>query len=179
MSKIFWGFFFVFLNFNLNLGGHVINLLPTFAGYWILVRGMDALSGESGSFAALRPFAVGMGVYTAILWVGDLLAITSYGPVSVLLGLAAALVSLYIAWGVAAALADVEQSRGTDLGAAGVRRAWTALAVGEAMALLAGAVSMLGLGAAVLGVLGAVLGLVGVVWFLVSLWGVKGRFEAL
>lgn len=179
MSRIFWGFFLVFLNFNLNLNGHVINLLPTFAGYWILVRGMDELSGESGSFGALRPFAIGMAVYTAILWVGDLLAITSAGPVSVLLGLLATLVSLYIAWGVAAALADVERSRGTDLGAAGVRRAWTALAVGEVLALLAGAVSVLGLGAALLAVVGALLGLVGIVWFLVSLWGVKGRYEAL
>lgn len=53
MSGIFWGFFFVFLNFNLNLNGHTINLLPTFVGYWMLARSMDALSGESGLFGAL------------------------------------------------------------------------------------------------------------------------------
>lgn len=33
MSGIFWGFFFVFLNFNLNFNGHALNLLPTFVGY--------------------------------------------------------------------------------------------------------------------------------------------------
>lgn len=179
MSGIFWGFFFVFLNFNLTFNGHVVNLLPTFVGYWILVRSMEALSGESELFGALRPFAVGMTVYTAILWVGDLLAITSSGPVSMLLGLLSTLVSLYIAWGVSRAVEDMERARGADLGAAGVRGAWIALAAGEALALLANAVAMLGLGAVVLGILGLVVALVGIVWYLVALWSSKTRYEAL
>ena len=179
MSGIFWGFFFVFLNFNLNLNGHTINLLPAFVGYWMLARSMDALSGESGLFGALRPFAIGMAVYSAILWVGDALAITSSGPVSMLLGLLSTLVSLYIAWGVSRAVEDMERTHGADLGAVGVRGAWIALAVGEALALLANAVAMLGLGAVLLGILGLVVALVGIVWFLVALWGTKKRFERL
>lgn len=51
--------------------------------------------------------------------------------------------------------------------------------MGEALALLANAVAMLGLGAVVLGILGLVVALVGIVWFLVALWGTKKRFEAL
>ena len=90
---------------------------------------MDALSGESELFGALRPFAVGMAVYTAILWVGDLLAITSSGPVSMVLGLLSTLVSLYIAWGVSRAVEDMERTRSADLGAVGLRKAWMVLAV--------------------------------------------------
>ena len=29
MKKLFWGFFFVYLNFNLNLNAHSINLLQS------------------------------------------------------------------------------------------------------------------------------------------------------
>lgn len=179
MSGLFWGFFFVFLNFNLTFNGHVVNLLPAFVGYWILVRSMDALSGESRLFGALRPFAIGMTVYTAILWVGDLLAVTSSGPVSMLLGVLSTLVSLYIAWGVSRAVEDMERARSADLGAAGLSKAWIALAVGEALALLASAVTMLGLDALVLGILGLVVALVGIVWYLVALWRTKTHYEAL
>ena len=179
MSGIFWGFFFIFLHFNLNFNGHTLNLLPAFVGYWILVRSMDALSGESELFGALRPFAIGMAVYTAILWVGDLLAVTSSGPVSMLLGLLSTLVSLYIAWGVSRAVEDMERTRSADLGAVGLRKAWVALAIGEALALLASGVAMLGLGALVLGILGLVVALVGIVWYLVALWSTKTRYEAL
>lgn len=73
----------------------------------------------------------------------------------------------------------MERTHGADLGAAGVRGAWIALAVGEALALLANAVAMLGLGAVLLGILGLVVALVGIVWFLVALWGTKKRFEGL
>ncbi len=179
MSGIFWGFFFIFLHFNLNFNGHTLNLLPAFVGYWILVRSMDALSDESELFGALRPFAIGMAVYTAILWVGDLLAVTSSGPVSMLLGLLSTLVSLYIAWGVSRAVEDMERARSADLGAVGLRKAWVALAIGEALALLASGVAMLGLGALVLGILGLVVALVGIVWYLVALANTKKCYEAL
>ena len=60
-----------------------------------------------------------------------------------------------------------------------MRGAWIALAVGEALALLANDVAMLGLGAVVLGILGLVVALVGIVWYLVALWSSKTRYEAL
>lgn len=180
MSGIFWGFFFVFLNFNLTFNGHALNLLPTFVGYWILVRSMDALSGESELFGALRPFAVGMAVYTAILWGGDLLAITSSGPVSMVLGLLSTLVSLYTAWGVSRAVEDMERTRSADLGAVGLRKAWMVLAVGEALSMVS--LALLVLLGGVVGMLAVVCGLValvGIVWYLVALWSTKTRYEAL
>lgn len=102
MSSIFWGFFLVFVNFNLTLNGHVLNLLPPFAGYLLVMKGCRELEEESGLFASIRPFALGMAVYTGILWLGDLLAVTGQGSwLTVLLGLAALAVSLYVSWAVA------------------------------------------------------------------------------
>lgn len=67
---------------------------------------------------------------------GDLLAITSSGPVSTVLGLLSTLVSLYIAWGVSRAVEDMERIRSADLGAVGLRKAWMVLAVGEALSMV-------------------------------------------
>ena len=38
MKKVFWGFLLIFVNFNLTLNGHILNLFPTFAGYILLYQ---------------------------------------------------------------------------------------------------------------------------------------------
>ena len=125
MKKVFWGFFFVYLNFNLTLNGHALNLLPDFVGYILLFQAAGALAGESGRFRTLRPFAAGMAVYTGILWVGDLLAVTGgSGWLDGLLSLAAAAVSLFISWSVVQAVLEIERVRGADLNGQSLRTAW-------------------------------------------------------
>lgn len=66
MKKVFWGFFFIYLNFNLTLNGFTLNLLPDFVGYLLLYQAAGTLAGESGRFPKLRPFSVAMAVYTGI-----------------------------------------------------------------------------------------------------------------
>ena len=68
-GKFFWGFFFIYLNFNLSINAHTLNVLPEFVGYFLLLQGLRELEEESGVFSDTRPFVVGMTVYTAILWV--------------------------------------------------------------------------------------------------------------
>lgn len=70
MKKLFWGFFFIFLNFHLNFNSYSLNILPDFVGYLLLFQGTKALGAESHYFRSIQPFTVGMAVYTAILWVG-------------------------------------------------------------------------------------------------------------
>ena len=149
MSSIFWGFFLVLVNFNLTVNGHVLNLLPPFAGYLLVMRGCRELEGESDLFAPIRPFAMGMSVYTGILWLGDLLALTGQGSwLSVLLGLASMAVSLYVAWAVVGAIRDMEVRRNTELNSGSLKTAWTVLAVAEIAVYL-------------LGILGSLLALLG------------------
>ena len=167
MSSIFWGFFLVFVNFNLTVNGHVLNLLPPFAGYLLVMKGCRELEGESSLFASIRPFALGMAVYTGILWLGDLLAVTGQGSwLTVLLGLAALAVSLYVSWAVVQAIRDTEGRRGTDLNSASLKTGWTVLAVAQVASWM-------------LALIGVIAGLVGIVWFLAALWRSRKLFEAL
>ena len=125
MKKVFWGFFFVYLNFNLTLNGHALNLLPDFVGYILLFQAAGALAGESGRFRTLRPFAAGMAVYTGILWVRP-----CWPSPAAAAGLDG-LLSLAAAGGVPVHLLErgpgcfeIERVRGADLNGQSLRTAW-------------------------------------------------------
>ena len=54
VKNIFWGFFFLFVNFNLTRQWSYPQLLPPFVGCWLLYHGFEELRAESERFA-LRP----------------------------------------------------------------------------------------------------------------------------
>lgn len=173
MKKLFWGLFFVFLNFNLSVNRHTLNLLPPFVGYYLLYQGAKELDGESSLFQSVRPFAVGMGVYTAVLWLGNLLGISgSSGMIGALLGLLAVLVGLYICWVLIRAIRDMEERRNADLNSDAMRRAWIVLAVSQAACwlcvwLLSG-----------LAILGLIAGVIGIILLLTAFWKGQKLYEA-
>lgn len=55
MTKIFIGFLFAFLDFNLLLNGHVLNLLPDFVGTILMLLGTQELSAESERYSPCAP----------------------------------------------------------------------------------------------------------------------------
>ena len=63
--RLFWGFFFLLLDFNLNFNSDfTIPLLPNFVGWIFLWRGVDILSSARPSLELLRPFCGVLGVYS-------------------------------------------------------------------------------------------------------------------
>lgn len=180
MKKFFWGFLLVFLNFHLNINQHSLNLLPDFAGYLLLFQGTKELEGESGAFSDVRPFTVGMAVYTAILWVGALLGVTSEsGWLTSILNLIAMVVSLYIAWVLVQGVLEIENRRAADLNGRRLSNRWKGLAAVQAaskllylMQNLANVSVLMGL-AAVLVIVGLILA----VLFLAAWWRSAAAYE--
>lgn len=174
MSKLFWGFFFIFINVRFTVNAHTLGVLPAFAGYILLLGGMKDLREESDLFRGIRPFAVVMAVYTGILWVGALLGVgASSGWLGTLLSLLAMAVSLYVSWAVVQGVLDMEARRGTDLNAAAMRRAWIVLAAAQAASY-----ALLFL-FPLLAVAGVVIALIGAVMLLAAIWRGKRLYEAL
>lgn len=129
MKKLFWGFCFIYLNFTLNLNQFSLNVLPDFVGYILLLKGIRELEEESRLFRGVRPFAVGMAVYTAILWVGALLgAAANDGMIARLLSLVGTIVSLYISWLLIRGVAEMEEKRAADLNGERLLTLWKTLA---------------------------------------------------
>lgn len=185
MKKFFWGFFFVFLNFNLNFNQYSLNILPDFAGYILLFQGMRELGEESRWFQSIRPFAAGMAVYTAILWLGDLLGVGSGSEyqqiLTDILGLLAAIVALYVSWGLAQGVLDMEDRRGADLNGQRIDKMWKALAAVQIVNTVVGWMANLAniAALAVLAVPLVIVGLVVIVLYLTAWWKAAGAWELL
>lgn len=68
MGKLTTGLIFVLFEVQLNANGHSIGILPAFAGYLAMVRGLGELRGETALFDRLRPYAAALGVFELAHW---------------------------------------------------------------------------------------------------------------
>jgi hypothetical protein len=103
----------------------VIGLIPDFAGYILVIRGLDKVSGESDYIPKARPFAFGMALYTGLLYLIDLLGVVSvFDGIGFLAGLISMLCALYLTSLIVKALREIELRRGADLQAANVTSAF-------------------------------------------------------
>lgn len=185
MKKLFWGFFLIFLDFNLNFNQYSLNILPDFAGYILLFQGMRELGEESRRFQSIRPFAVGMAVYTAILWLGNLLGVGSGSEyqqiLTDILGLLAAIVALYVSWGLTQGVLEMESRRGADLNGQRIDKMWKALAAVQIVNTVVGWMANLANIAALaaLAVPLVIVGLVVIVLYLMAWWKAAEAWELL
>ncbi len=116
MKSIFTGLLFVVLNFNLNLGNSTIELLPDFIGYIILAGGLLELAGESLLFIKVRPYSIGMAVYTGITFVLNLLGMKgSLGYLDYILGILSLIALFYITYNIVQGIKETERSHGAFL----------------------------------------------------------------
>ena len=179
MGKFFWGFFFIYLNFNLSVNAHTLNILPEFVGYFLLLQGLKELDEESGVFAGGRPFAVGMAVYTGILWVGALLGITGTGSwLSTLLNLVSTAVSLYISWAIIQGIREMEERHEAGVNSASRVRVRQVVSVGSAVVPDTVVSYVLMLVLPVAAVVALMAALVGIILLLVAFWRGKKCWEA-
>ncbi len=125
MDKLFFGFLLIFVNFNLNLNGHTLNIFPDWAGYCLIYAGLNDLTEEGEHFPLAKPWCLGMAVYTGVLWLLEIfMGDTKLGIIGWVLGLAATLVSFYVSYLVIQGIADIERNRGVSLGQDGLMKVW-------------------------------------------------------
>ena len=130
MNKLFFGLLLIYLDVNINIDSHTLNLLPDWAGYCLLFSGLLDLAGESEKFTKAKPLCLDMAVYTGVLWVLNLVVgSASLGIFDWILSLAATAVSLYILYLIVSAIGDIETSRAVSIGQPKLMSAWKVMAV--------------------------------------------------
>ncbi len=130
MRKLFIGMIFVFLDFTINLNATRIGFIPDFIGYIIMLQGLSELAAQSDRFISIRPYVLGMAVYTGVLYLLDLLGVTaSVGIGAWLLGLISAGISLYISYSIVLGVMDIEKMQMRDLNGAKLLQVWKAYAI--------------------------------------------------
>ena len=116
MNELFVGLLLIFLDIDLDMGGNAFDVLPDFVGYLLMTRGLDALHGESRFFQKARPLAMGLMIYSAVLYFVNAMAATVYDQfVSFCLGLLAMAADVLLTSWIVAGVRDVETLRNRDL----------------------------------------------------------------
>lgn len=171
MDRIFLGMVFVMLDLNLNLDGCTIGLIPDWLGYWMLAKGFAELAEEWEGFRKVRPAALVMVVYTAVLYAMDLFALSIQEEILAwLLWLVAAVVFLYILRQIIRGIRAMEDDHGWDLGGGKLEAFWLPLAVLQIVAVALNWVPLVG-------VVCAIAMLVACISFLVALNGTKKQYH--
>ena len=91
MDSIFYGLVLILLDVKIN----GVSLIPNFIGYYLVYRGLGHLANESRHFAELKPWCVGMGIYTALTFAASLFHVR-WGSAATVLTLVSTVVFLYI-----------------------------------------------------------------------------------
>ena len=73
MNRLFWGLFFVLLDYKVKIGTAVVEILPDFVGFYLLMRGMESLGEKSSRFDRGRHMAFAMTIVSGLLFGADLL----------------------------------------------------------------------------------------------------------
>lgn len=68
LSNVAWGYFLLFVNFNLNINAISINILPQFAGCLLLLSAIRRLTPERRDLALLRPLCLLLTVWHSVSW---------------------------------------------------------------------------------------------------------------
>jgi len=171
MSKLMAGLLLVFLDFNLTINNAEIGLLPDFVGYAVMLKGLAELSQESAYFQKIRPYTIGMIIYTGILYGMDLVGFSpSLGIFSYILALLSTAVSLYISYSIVMGVKDLEIRLHTPLNGEGLYSAWIFLAVMNVVVYVSLLVPFL----AILCIIAA---LIGAVWFLIAFSRTKNLYD--
>lgn len=177
MRRIFHGFMFVFLDFNLNLGSSSIDLIPDFIGYIMIAQGLDELAVFSPRFARIRPYAAGMAIYSGAGYVFALLGLSAgLGPViHMILTLAETIVSLKISFEILMGIMDMEDFSRQNLNTHSLLYVWKWLAV---TTTASGVFAYLTPGLVLLSLLTVLIALVVMIAWLVSFSKTANLYEA-
>ena len=138
MGLIFFGFFFVFLNFEIPLGAGVLNVMPAFLGYLLVLLGCGRIDDGAPRFLRIRAFSVLLAVISLGITVLNAIPVSLGNVVPLLLNLLSVGGALYVAYEIVAHVKEKERERGRSLGGSDLTSAWCLLALGNLLSIFAG-----------------------------------------
>ena len=183
INNIFKGMILVFLNFNLDIGASRIGLIPSFIGYYFMLKGLQEIREFSGRFNRIIPLVTGMIVFSCITYILDLFGVTAAAEVDffyasasdimffMILGLISVLLSLYISYNIIFGIKDIEVNKDQSLNSNHLYSTWKLMAVFSILTF-AGLLLI-----PVLGVIGIIINLVVMVYYLYIFNNTKKLFN--
>ena len=145
MNELFVGMLLVFLDVKVGIGQYTLDILPDFVGYSLMMRGLDAMGGQSPYFGKARPLAVAMMIGSAVLYVVEATAVTVHSQfLSFCLGVLAMAASLLLSHWIVSGIRDVERRQNRDLEGEKLRAMWLYTAVIQGITCACGWIPLVG-----------------------------------
>lgn len=131
MDNIFIGFILIFLDFNITIANVRINIIPDFVGYIVMIYGLVEMANKSSKFIEAKPYAIGMAVYTAILFFIDIFSssTSSFDVLNYIFAFTSTCISLFISYKIVMGVIDMEEKYNVNLNGNSLKSRWTAFAV--------------------------------------------------
>ena len=76
ISRAAWGYFFLYFNLDINIGGNTVGVLPAFVGMALFLSAIELLKGERRDLMLLRPFSIVLTVWYLACWVMEIFGIS-------------------------------------------------------------------------------------------------------
>lgn len=130
MNLLFWGLLFCLLDWKVAIGSMLVEILPDFIGYFLMMKGLESLREESAHFEKARHWSFGMVVWGVTAWATDLLGVNGMDPMGDwAMVLIEEIVGLIIVWMVVAGIRDLERRTHIQLGGDTLKTVWFIVAV--------------------------------------------------
>lgn len=130
MDNIFIGFILIFLDFNITFANVRIDIIPDFVGYIVMIFGLVEMANKSSRFMEAKPYAIGMTVYTAILFFIDIFhSSPSSGVLTYIIAFMSTCVSIFISYKIVMGVIDIEEKYNVNLNGNTLKSRWMASTV--------------------------------------------------
>lgn len=130
MSRIFWGFLFVMIHINITAGNSVIQILPDFIGFFLILGGVDALKDLAPGFEKIRGWVFLMALLETAVWLFSLMGLFPPNrPVTVITSIVLLAIGLYIQYYTVVGIREMEEAQKIDLSSARLLSMWKITAV--------------------------------------------------
>lgn len=167
MNKIFAGLIFIFLYFNIKIGGSVIDLLPDFVGYLLILAGFLELHKSETAFAKNLYYLIGFTLYEIYIY-----GISFFvGRVPFLPSLLAILFQLYTMYFIYQAIRDCEVYI-EELHAKSLKKSWICCII-----MMPFLCVTLYLNQSLLFAIGSILLFFFEIWYLIAFYQSKKRYQ--
>ncbi len=170
MGLIFFGFFFVFLNFEIAIGAGTLNVMPAFIGYLLILLGCGKIDDGSRCIFRIRGFSVPLAFISAAFTVLGLIPIPMHTIARLLINLVSIGGALYVTYEVADWVKEKERERFRPLGGSDLSSAWFLLAIGNLISLFASFMASMAL-------LCLALQLLSIAWYQMALYRAWRKIE--
>ncbi|MFQ9510974.1 MAG: hypothetical protein ACLRZ7_08725 [Lachnospiraceae bacterium] len=124
MGRIVVGLLFLLFQFDLDRNGVKIGLIPDFVGFFLIGSGLLRIRRDSAQCEAAIPWAMGLGMFSFIVYMANLFGINAIPYIEVLLDHVIPIVTLYLYYLIADGILQIEKKNRRDLNGDYLKRAW-------------------------------------------------------